>query len=349
MDEGRGLKQLAQLSVERRLEAIAEGLSLIAENVRSLRDDIACLYEGKRLRAAEVMTGLADEEAAKTLILLDLVRAGVSDSQMLKQQTTRFYEHLARCIFAEMAHMAPASFGEIEGLVNLERRSHYLDGPDDVDWIFRNQLITEREQRLYVDYVVDEADARWISPKRFEDLGFGPLTEAPNLVIALEETGCTSLAGLRICADEWEGVVMESDTHWQVVAAINRRILGRLADQDPAFAAASGEDQRRVIDHWTFPLTRLDLRMDSVASTDLQEQRARTEADYSYGGTFVIHEGAGDVKGRLAVFDVRLRGWCGDHRDRPVVRGVSGLCPGLGCPVAGRGLAGQAPWRRAGG
>jgi hypothetical protein len=56
MDEGRGLKQLAQLSVERRLEAIAEGLSLIAENVRSLRDDIACLYEGKRLRAAEVMT-----------------------------------------------------------------------------------------------------------------------------------------------------------------------------------------------------------------------------------------------------------------------------------------------------
>lgn len=170
-------------------------MSLIAENVRSLRDDIAYLYEGKRLRAAEVTTGLADDGAAKTLILLDLVRAGLSYPQMLKQQTTRFYEHLSRCIYAEMAHMAPASFGEIEVLVNLERKSHDLDGPDDVGWIFRNQLITAREQRLYVDYVIDDGVARWVSPKRFEDLGFGPLTEAPNLVIALEHTGCTSLPG----------------------------------------------------------------------------------------------------------------------------------------------------------
>jgi AbiV family abortive infection protein len=279
MDERHGLKQLAQLSLGRRLEVIGEGMSLIAENVRSLRDDIAYLYEGKRLRAAEVMTGLADEEAAKTLILLDLVRAGVSDPRMLKQQTTRFYEHLARCIYAEMSHMAPASFGEIEGLVNLERKSHYLDGPDDVDWIFRNQLITAREQRLYVDYVVDEGGARWVSPKRFEDLGFGPLTEAPNLVIALEHTGSTSLAGLHICAEEWEGVVMEPDTHWQAVASINRRILGRLAEQDPAFAAASDEDRRRVVDHWTFPLTSLDLTMDLAARADVLEQRARAELD----------------------------------------------------------------------
>jgi AbiV family abortive infection protein len=280
MDERRGLKRLAQLSPGRRLEGIAEGLSLIAENVRSLREDIAYLYEGKRLRAAELMTGLADEEAAKTLILLDLVRAGVSDQQMLKQQTARFYEHLARRIYAEMAHMAPASFGEIVGLVNLERKSHYLDGPSDVDWIFRNQLITEREQRLYVDYVVDEEDARWVSPSRFADMGFGPLIEAPNLVIALEQTGCTSLAGLRICAEEWDGVVMEPDTHWQAVGAINRRILGRLAEQDPEFATASDENRRRVIDHWTFPLTSLNLTMDSVARADLLDQRARTEAEY---------------------------------------------------------------------
>jgi AbiV family abortive infection protein len=280
MDERHGLKHIAQLSLTRRLEVIAEGLSLITENVRSLRDDIAYLYEGKRLRAAEVMTGLADEEAAKVLILLDLVRAGVSDPQMLKQQTARFYEHLARRIYAEMAHMAPASLGEIESLVNLERKSHYLDGPNDVDWIFLNQLITEREQRLYVDYVVDEGGARWESPRRFEDPGFGPLTEAPNLVIALEQTGCTTLAGLRRCADEWDGVIMEPDTHWQAVAAINRRILDRLAEQDPVFAAASGEDRRRVIDHWTFPLTGLNLRMDPVARADLLEQRARTEADY---------------------------------------------------------------------
>jgi hypothetical protein len=42
---------------------------------------------------------------------------------------------------------------------------------------------------------------------------------------------------------------------------------------------------------------------------------------------FVIHEGAVDVKGRLAVFDVRLLVWCGDHRDRLVVKGFRGFAP----------------------
>jgi AbiV family abortive infection protein len=249
------------------------------ENVRSLRDDVAYLYGGKRLRAAEIITGLADEEAAKVLILLDLVRVGVSDADMVKQQTTRFYEHLARCIYAEMAHMAPASFSEIENLVNVERRSHYLDGPNDVDWIFRNQLISEREQRLYVDYVVDENGPRWSSPQRFQDLGFGPLTEAPDLAVALEQTGCTSLAGLKVCAEEWDGVDIEPDTHWQVVAKINRRILARLQEHDPAFEAAA-QDRRLVLDHWTFPLAGLDLRTDPVAPADLLDQRARADGEY---------------------------------------------------------------------
>ena len=280
MNESRGLKQIAQLSPARRFAVIAEGLVLIAENVRSLREDITYLYDGKRFRAAEVITGLADEEAAKTLILLDLVRAGVSNSRMLKQQTTRFYEHLARSIYAEVAHMRPASFAEIEGLVDLERKSHYLDGPNDVDWIFPNQLITEREQRLYVDYVLDDDEPRWVSPRRFERMGFGPLTEAPKLVISLERTGCTSLTGLKIWAEEWNGVVIEPDTHWQEVAAINRRILGRLAGEENAFATADDEDRRRVIDHWTFPLTSLNLEMDEVARAELLEQRARAEAAY---------------------------------------------------------------------
>ena len=63
----------------------------------------------------------------------------------------------------------------------------------------------------------------------------------------------------------------------------------------------------------------------------------------SYGGPVVIHEGAGDVKGRLAVFDVRLPAGGGDGWIARWVKGVSGLCPGHRCGVAGRGLLGQAP------
>ena len=63
---------------------------------------------------------------------------------------------------------------------------------------------------------------------------------------------------------------------------------------------------------------------------------------------YVIHEGAGVVRGRLAVFDVGVWDWCGGHRGSAGVEGVSGLCPGLGCRVAGLGRSGQAPFPRAG-
>lgn len=277
--DGRGLKQISQLPAARRLEVIAEGLSLIAENVRSLRDDIQYLYDGARPRTAEMITGQADEEAAKVLILLDLIRSGVSNTEIVKLQTTQFYEHLPRCIYAEMAHMHPASFAEAKSLVDLERKSHFLDGPNDVDWIFRNQLMSQREQRLYVDYVVEEDGARWVSPARFDRVNFGPLTAVPNLVLALERTRCTSLAGLKICAEEWDGVVIDSATHWQTVAQLNRRILARLGDQEPHFSTATADDRRRVVDSWGFPLTSVDLTMDAVARTNLLAERARVEAD----------------------------------------------------------------------
>jgi hypothetical protein len=40
--------------------------------------------------------------------------------------------------------MRPADFREVRERINWLRRSHYLDGPNDVDWIFRNQLFSQR-------------------------------------------------------------------------------------------------------------------------------------------------------------------------------------------------------------
>jgi hypothetical protein len=56
---------------------------------------------------------------------------------------------------------------------------------------------------------------------------------------------------------------------------------------------------------------------------------ARAETRLLIRRWVVIHEGAGDVKRRLAVVDFRLRGWCGDHRDRSVVERFRGCGPDL--------------------
>ena len=62
-----------------------------------------------------------------------------------------------------------------------------------------------------------------------------------------------------------------------------------------------------------------------------------------YGGAVVIHEGAGDVKCGLVVFDVGVTGWVGGHRESLVVVGVRGSALGWLRVLPGAAWPGQAP------
>ena len=75
----RALKRLMQLPEPERLDAIAEGLGLLAEHVATLRQDVIHLAEADRPRGRAVLAAQSEEEAAKALILLDLVRMDSRD------------------------------------------------------------------------------------------------------------------------------------------------------------------------------------------------------------------------------------------------------------------------------
>lgn len=47
-------------------------------------------------------------------------------------------------IYVDATQIRPADFREVRERIDRPRRSHYLDGPNDVDWIFRNQLFSQR-------------------------------------------------------------------------------------------------------------------------------------------------------------------------------------------------------------
>jgi hypothetical protein len=49
--------------------------------------------------------------------------------------------------------MRPGTLAELQEYVDNHREEFYLDGPNDVDWIFRNEVLEGREGALYVDYV----------------------------------------------------------------------------------------------------------------------------------------------------------------------------------------------------
>jgi hypothetical protein len=271
----RALKRLMQMPEPERLDAIAEGLGLLAEHVATLRRDVIHLAEADRPRGRAVLAAQSEEEAAKALILLDLVRMEWRDHKAVSRQIGRFYNHLARCIYVDAVQMRPADFREVRERVDWLRRSHYLDGPNDVDWIFRNQLIAEREDSLYVDYVHEEEGDRWTTPASKEGVDFGVDTGVQDLVGALHRTGCTSRAGLEVVATAWAGQPIDDDTHWQDVVPVNRSIVEELAERGHALTDATTDDARHVIGRWHFPLADIDLKEIEVPLAQLEANRAR--------------------------------------------------------------------------
>jgi hypothetical protein len=144
--KARAIGHLMQLSTKSRREAISEGLGLLAENVATLGADIDLLCEEGRGRSLWILARQAEEEAAKALILLDLALVDPQDREGAGRVMKHFYDHLARCIYAEVTQMAPADFAEVRRMVDSMRPSLYLHGPEGIEWIFRNRLLVAREE-----------------------------------------------------------------------------------------------------------------------------------------------------------------------------------------------------------
>lgn len=151
--QARALSHVARLPKAKRLDAIAEGLDLLVEHVETLRNDLVCLVEAERPCASAIIADYSEEEAAKVLILLDLVRMGFRNQNAANEQLSRFYSHLARCIYAEVAAMRPASFGEVRSLVDLLRRWG-ANGPAD-----RRPVWRPAHDRLWASKTIQQRQA----------------------------------------------------------------------------------------------------------------------------------------------------------------------------------------------
>ena len=166
----RAIKDLMRLGEPAFFAAIAEGLELIVQNVSRLYDGAITLAKASQPHAAHVLTTLAEEEAAKVLILLDAVRCPQSPADRLSHQLARFNDHLAKGLYARVCGMRPATLAQLQECIDNDREEFYLDGPNDVDWIFRNQVTQDREGIFYVDYVAHDDGHRWSDPAVFEEI-----------------------------------------------------------------------------------------------------------------------------------------------------------------------------------
>src|SRR5262245_58429615 len=157
----KAIRDLAQLSDRDFFAAVAEGLPLIVTNAIRLFDGATVLSEAKHYHAARALTAIAEEEAAKALVLLDAVRCPRLPNERFSDQLARFNDHLAKGLYAKACMYRPTTLGELQGYINSDRGSLYLDGPNDVDWIFPNEIKHQREKQFYVDYVAMDDEHSW--------------------------------------------------------------------------------------------------------------------------------------------------------------------------------------------
>jgi AbiV family abortive infection protein len=262
----RQFRQLAGMGTAKRLPFLEAGLTAIGANVQQLAaEHDECVRSGAR-RSAQLVRNVAREEAGKFLILIDAARCPAADQGLLSDHFNRAGVHLAKLIYAQIADYSIATQEELLGAVESHRHRLRLDGPNDFDWIFPNQLITERESALYVDLVEDEEGLDWSAPHDVGGAVLPSMCGSVRLVMAVTAVGLTSVAGMLALADAWDGFDPHTDSHCTDWA--ERTALALAATQMEEAAPAPF-----VVDRWPMPMVELDISEVKVTVDDLRAER----------------------------------------------------------------------------
>ena len=272
----RAIKDLSQLSDSDLFIQVAKGLEHIVNNAQEFYADSEILAAQLRGPSSRVLRTIAEEEAAKYLILIDAVRCH-KQSKDFTRQLGRFYCHLSRGIYACVAIGQSPTFGELRSWVAEECKSLFLDGPEGYDYIYRNRILDRRESRMYVDYQrLEDGEHIWSVP-RHHDEGMalslkGVIPPILATVLSLNKAGFASPQGLKLLADIWRPISMVDTTTRSELKKFNRNTCEE-ADRRSLPGARDNEVSACLIHKWQFPMYSLDMRLIEVSEDELKKQR----------------------------------------------------------------------------
>ena len=271
----RAIRDLSQLTGSAFFAEVAVGLGLTVQNARRLHASADVLAQAGRSHGARVLHALSEEEAAKYLILLDAVRCPRQPPARFASQLARFNDHLAKGLYARACWMRSATLGQLQGYLDLYRQDFYLDGPNDIDWIYSNEILRRREEALYVDYTASDEGHAWIDPRPYDDAAIGTFSsmEPGSLQIAgaLYDVGISSSEAVAVIAEFWRPIAMSREMHWGERRQLNHQTLERLESQGRLQDRLPSEYQR-IVDDWPFPLYDVDM---SLMKVDIEWLRDR--------------------------------------------------------------------------
>ncbi|MCH7745706.1 MAG: AbiV family abortive infection protein, partial [Chloroflexi bacterium] len=231
----------------------------ILNNANRIEQDAKMLAENDRFDGGSILRLFVEEEAAKVLILMDAVRCPRDNKRLFSRQLGYFNDHLAKRIYAQACYSSPATFGELKDFVESHRQKFYLDGPNDVDWIFPNWLTSSREQTIYVDYVDTGEGHIWLKP--IENSAIVPNDPLElRLAKALVDSGFTSPEALSLIADIWRQTSMCPEFPWTKLRDLNKKTLDEMQVKN-LLHDQSLEVHETIAESWLFPMYSLDLKL----------------------------------------------------------------------------------------
>lgn len=256
----RAIKDFDQLCDRDFFREASAGMRSCVANALNLWRDARALARARRHQGFRIIRCFVEEEAAKFLILLDAVRCPRQpDKKPFTRQLGNFTDHLAKGIYAETAWGQYTSFAEVRRMVDSQREELYLDGPNEVDWIFRNAILRTREELIYVDYLETDTGHEWRSPDLYRSglfLAWKP--SALTIALAIQGAGLTTSAALEVVAARWRTVDIADHLAWSNRIQLNRETIEAL-DARGLLRRRSHQIYQRIIDHWQFPLYSLNL------------------------------------------------------------------------------------------
>lgn len=144
-------KQIASISdlpEESFFDEVSLGYEKILKNALQLDED-ASLLKADRRPSCRILSKIAEEEAAKCLILLDAVRC---PRNLLKSHLSKFSKHIDKGVYAEACYWSPRDFEEFKIYVEDEKKKNFIDGPSGVEYVFENnRIVWDREENMYVE------------------------------------------------------------------------------------------------------------------------------------------------------------------------------------------------------
>lgn len=256
-----------------RLDFIAEGLPIILQSAQGFWRAAEALADSPR--EAAVLAGFAEEESAKALILIDLVRCPVPEvSKRIGRIVKKtLYDHLSRMIYAGAQSWRPTNTAQLQEYVDNERQGHFLDGGIS-EYIVPNWSLYRRESTMYADIEVHEDSIpQWNDPNRWTISTITLRPVALDIVEALDALGVLTRAGLQATSDIWGSVDFVKEEGPVEARELTKQLSAHLDSEGLVTDRATEHHARLFYNHWQLPMYNLKFDLIDVPLERLEAQR----------------------------------------------------------------------------